>query len=153
MQIFQQQCNQPQMVDIAKRLAVLLKAGDCLTFHGNLGAGKTAFIRAIIQTLADAENVPSPTFTLVQTYDSVVASLWHFDLYRLKQPEELYELGFEEALINSILFIEWPERAKGLLPVHQLQLHLEHAPQSDARILTITGGAEWASRLTPLKQN
>ncbi len=152
MQITSNEYTEQEMLQAAQLLAAQLKAGDCLTFHGDLGAGKTTFIRAIIQTLCGAESVPSPTFTLVQQYDSPIANLWHFDLYRLKQPDELYELGYEEALINSILFIEWPERAKGLLPPNQLQLHLEPAQDNTKRKVVITGDDVWAKRLSPLKK-
>ncbi len=150
MQILSRECDEQQMQMLAQDLSALLKAGDCLTFHGNLGAGKTTFIRAIIQKLSAAETVPSPTFTLVQHYDSPIGNLWHFDFYRLKTAEELYELGYEEALINSILFIEWPERAKGLLPPNQLQLHLEPAQDSNKRKVLFTGDDAWAQRLKPL---
>ncbi|MBY0428540.1 MAG: tRNA (adenosine(37)-N6)-threonylcarbamoyltransferase complex ATPase subunit type 1 TsaE [Alphaproteobacteria bacterium] len=145
--------DEPQMMGLAMQLARQLRAGDCLTFQGDLGAGKTTFIRAMIHTLCGLETVPSPTFTLVQTYDSSLAQLWHFDLYRLKNPDELYELGFEEALSGGILFIEWPERAKGLLPSTQLQLHLENAQDNSKRKVTISGDAQWAARLTPLNQH
>ncbi|MDX1923231.1 MAG: tRNA (adenosine(37)-N6)-threonylcarbamoyltransferase complex ATPase subunit type 1 TsaE [Alphaproteobacteria bacterium] len=150
MHILIRECDEHQMQKLAEDLSALLKAGDCLTFHGDLGAGKTTFIRAVIQKLAGAQSVPSPTFTLVQHYDSPKGNLWHFDLYRLKTAEELYELGYEEALINSILFIEWPERAKGLLPPNQLQLHLDPAQDNQKRKVSMTGDDVWAQRLKPL---
>lgn len=93
------------------------KAGDIFLLNGPLGAGKSVFARGFIQHLAGAEiDVPSPTFTLVQIYDTAKASLWHFDLYRLEAPDEIYELGWEEALNNNILLIEWPERLGQLKP-------------------------------------
>ncbi|NDE91610.1 MAG: tRNA (adenosine(37)-N6)-threonylcarbamoyltransferase complex ATPase subunit type 1 TsaE [Alphaproteobacteria bacterium] len=153
MQIYKTEHTEQEMCVFAVHLAKLLKPSDCLCFHGNLGAGKTTFIRAMIQHLVQVETVPSPTFTLVQTYDSLIGQLWHFDLYRIKQPEELYELGFEEALAGGILFIEWPDHAKGLLPVNQLQLHLDHAPKEEKRVIKITGDAVWANRLAPLNQH
>ncbi len=153
MQLCSGHYDEPQMLVFAKQLARLLRKGDCLTFNGDLGAGKTTFIRAMIHTLCGMETVPSPTFTLVQTYDSSPSPLWHFDLYRLKRAEELYELGFEEALADGILFIEWPERAKDLLPSTQLQLHLEQAQDDLKRKLTISGDAQWAARLISLNQH
>ena len=150
MQILTATYNEQEMCALAARLAKLLRGGDCLTFNGTLGAGKTTFIRAMVQSLAGVENVPSPTFTLVQIYDSPIGSLWHFDLYRLKQPEDIYELGIEEALADGVLFIEWPQRAKELLPTNQLQLHLDHMPDTDGRTITITGEAQWATRLASL---
>ncbi len=150
MRLFSTFADEATMINVARRLAPLLRVGDCLTFHGDLGAGKTTFIRAMIQALCGLESVPSPTFTLVQTYDSPKGCLWHFDLYRLRKAIELYELGFEEAMSGGILFIEWPERAKDLLPVPQLQLHLELAQDYSMRHVTISGDAAWAARLTPL---
>lgn len=153
MPLFSGEYDEPQMLGFAMQLARQLRAGDCLTFQGDLGAGKTTFIRAMIHTLCRMETVPSPTFTLVQTYDSSLAPIWHFDLYRLKTPDELYELGFEEALSGGILFIEWPERAKGLLPSTQLQLHLEPAHNDTKRKVTISGDAQWAARLINFNQH
>ena len=153
MPLLSSQYDEPQMLALAMQLARNLRVGDCLTFHGDLGAGKTTFIRAMIHVLSGLETVPSPTFTLVQTYDSSMGQLWHFDLYRLKQADELYELGFEDALSGGILFIEWPERAKDLLPSTQLQLHLDIAPEGLKRNVTISGDAQWAARLTSLHQH
>lgn len=153
MQLLSNTFDETHMITFARKMARVLRAGDCLTFQGDLGAGKTTFIRAMIHTLCGAETVPSPTFTLVQAYDSSVAPLWHFDLYRLKKAHELYELGFEEALSGGILFIEWPERAKGLLPSSQLRLHLEPAQEHLKRKVIVSGDASWAVRLTPLNQH
>ena len=92
--------------------------GDIFTLQGPLGAGKTKFSRAFIRHLAGNNDleVPSPTFTLVQTYETDKAPIWHFDLYRLEDAQEIYELGWEEALSDSILLIEWPERLGALMP-------------------------------------
>src|SRR5476651_1643231 len=87
----------------AVRLAATMKAGDVLLLEGDLGSGKTVFARALIRALADDSSleVPSPTFTLVQTYDTPRGTVWHFDLYRLEEPEEIYEIGWEEALAGG----------------------------------------------------
>jgi tRNA threonylcarbamoyl adenosine modification protein YjeE len=105
----------------ATKLARNLKPGALLLLRGTLGSGKTVFARSLIRTLTgDASlEVPSPTFTLVQTYDSAKGPIYHFDLYRLKSSEEIYELGWEEALSEGIVIVEWPERLEGLaIPAH-----------------------------------
>lgn len=101
----------------AETFAHTLKVGDIVALKGDLGAGKTAFARAIIQSLCGKETVvPSPTFTLVQTYTAPKTEIWHFDLYRLEAPRQAEELGIEEAFIQGVSLIEWPERLGKLLP-------------------------------------
>jgi len=96
---------------LAQRLAPYLRAGDCLLLEGSIGAGKTAFCRALIRArLGRLEDVPSPTFTLVQIYEHEDGDIWHFDLYRLTHPDEAFELGLDEALEQAICLIEWPDR-------------------------------------------
>src|SRR5690242_16117956 len=98
-------------------LAGHVRRGDVIALAGPLGAGKTTLARGFIQKLTGTEEeVVSPTFTLVQTYDTPQGAIWHFDLYRLNDPEEALELGFEEALAAGISLIEWPERLGGYLP-------------------------------------
>ena len=101
-------------------LARRLKRGDIVGLKGELGAGKTTLARAIVRAAAgDPELiVPSPTFTLVEVYDTPKGPYWHFDLYRLETPEQVYELGWEEALAEGIVLVEWPERLGPLLPTH-----------------------------------
>ena len=94
---------------LAKELKPLLKKGDIIALYGTLGVGKTAFTRALIQSEIPYEEVPSPTFTLVQTYTLNEGELFHFDLYRLETPEEVYELGIEDAFSDGISLIEWPD--------------------------------------------
>jgi tRNA threonylcarbamoyladenosine biosynthesis protein TsaE len=138
---------------LAVKIAKILKPGDCLALHGELGAGKSTFVRAAIQALTDADEVPSPTFTLVQNYDGEDATIWHFDAYRLKVPEEIYELGWEEAL-TGIVFIEWGERIAGLLPKGHLAIRFEYAQSSshkpEQRVVTFKGDTSWALRLSPV---
>lgn len=104
----------------AKNFAVQLTGGkDVICLSGGLGAGKTLFCRALIRALCQEEgmDVPSPTFTLVQQYDAADGRIiWHFDLYRLEEPEEVYETGWEEALADGIVLVEWPEKLGSLLP-------------------------------------
>src|SRR5471030_3213873 len=93
---------------LAAALARRARPGDVITLGGPLGAGKTRFARGFITALGVADEVPSPTFTLVQTYETASGMVWHFDLYWLTGPDEVRELGLEEALIDGIVLIEWP---------------------------------------------
>jgi tRNA threonylcarbamoyladenosine biosynthesis protein TsaE len=109
-------------------LAGRLRIGDVVGLKGELGAGKTTLARAILRAAADDRRliVPSPTFTLVEVYDTARGPYWHFDLYRLETPEQVYELGWEEALAQGIALVEWPERLGPLLPKHlSVTLELE----------------------------
>ena len=142
----------------AAALANLARTGDVIALSGDLGAGKTVFAKAFVRALTNEdEDVPSPTFTLVQIYDGhrdgENLTIWHFDLYRLKTAEEIYETGFEEALSDGISLIEWPERAGNLLPRNRLIVHLEApAGQPDKRNITITAnGADWIQRMENIK--
>jgi tRNA threonylcarbamoyl adenosine modification protein YjeE len=119
--------NEAATIRLGEDLALALKAGDCLALSGDLGAGKSSLARALLRAMADDDGleVPSPTFTLVQSYELRIP-VWHFDLYRLGDPAELTELGFEEALQNGICLVEWPEMAEGELPADRISLRLEH---------------------------
>ena len=101
-------------------LAARLKPGDVVGLKGELGAGKTTLARAILRAATDdpALIVPSPTFTLVEVYETPHGTYWHFDLYRLETPEQVFELGWEEARADGIVLLEWPERLGALLPKH-----------------------------------
>jgi len=129
-----------QMAALGDQLASLLRIHDVILLKGDLGTGKSTFARALIQALC-GENieVPSPTFTLVQTYDAPAFSLWHFDLYRLKEPEEAYELGLEEAYESGVSLIEWPERLGTFLPREYLEIEFAYGTDETERILTFRG--------------
>jgi len=136
---------------LARAVAPCLRAGDVVALRGDLGAGKTAFARALIRTLCGEETeVPSPTFTLVQMYDAPGFALWHFDLYRLSGPDEVYEVGWDEAR-EGVALVEWPGRLGPLLPAGSLDLTLTitgpGAAGEEARTATLSGPAPWAERL------
>ncbi|MEA2755392.1 MAG: tRNA threonylcarbamoyladenosine biosynthesis protein TsaE, partial [Aliidongia sp.] len=133
----------------AERLADVALPRDIIALGGTLGMGKTAFARGFIQHLTGAEEVPSPTFTLVQSYDFPAGTIWHFDLYRLNRPEDVWELGFEDALEAGILLIEWPERLGALLPARRLDLALRPGagPQARRALLDARGGSDLIDRL------
>ena len=135
---------------LAANVAPLLRAGDIVALHGELGAGKTFFARAVIHALGGPEEVPSPTFTLVQTYDVKPAPVWHFDLYRLARPEDAHELDIEDAFADAISLIEWPERLGSLLPADRLDVHIAFGKGENERVVTISGGPSWTERLKAL---
>jgi len=132
----------------AARLAPILRPGDTLLLSGPIGAGKTAFARALIRASMEnpAEEVPSPTFTLVQTYTAPDGTeLWHADLYRLTGPDEATELGLESAFDTAICLVEWPDRLADLAPAEALCLTF--AAGETAHVLSLTGPDPWPERL------
>lgn len=137
---------------LAVALAPLLRPGDIVALRGELGTGKTTFARAVIRALAgDSEAVPSPTFTLAQSYAGPGFEIWHFDLYRLRSPEEAVELGIEDAMAESVTLIEWPERLGPWLPSRRLDIRLAYTGTKSGRSATLSGGADWPQRLRGLR--
>ena len=128
----------------AGRLGAQLAPGDCLLLEGGIGAGKTHFARCLLLSLMDTpEDVPSPTFTLVQTYDTRAGEAWHADLYRLSGPDEIVELGLDQAFDTAICLVEWPDRLGEDAPPDALRLAFEVAGDT-ARLVTISSGApQW----------
>jgi tRNA threonylcarbamoyladenosine biosynthesis protein TsaE len=132
---------------LAARLAALARPGDIFALAGPLGSGKTTLARAFIRALTGPEEeVPSPTFTLVQSYDSAKGPLFHFDLYRLESPDQAEELGIDDAFADGISLVEWPERLGRLLPARHLRVALAAGPEEGGRIASISGGEAWAQR-------
>lgn len=117
---------------IAAEFANTLPDQAVILLHGTLGMGKSVFARSIIRTLMQRPDldVPSPTFTLVQTYDTPIAPLYHFDLYRLEDPEELFNIGWEDALSDGIILVEWPERLGPYKPADSLDILIEAGDNS-----------------------
>ncbi|WP_029909951.1 tRNA (adenosine(37)-N6)-threonylcarbamoyltransferase complex ATPase subunit type 1 TsaE [Caulobacter sp. UNC358MFTsu5.1] len=110
---------------LGRKLALVLRPGDALCLSGPLGAGKSTLARALIRALTSPdEEAPSPTFTLVQFYDGPDFPVAHFDLYRLTDPDEAYEIGLEEALEDGAALIEWPQRLQGRLPADRLAIDI-----------------------------
>jgi tRNA threonylcarbamoyladenosine biosynthesis protein TsaE len=121
-----------------------LRARDCLLLKGPVGAGKSHFARALIQArLGRLEDVPSPTFTLVQTYHASDVEIWHADLYRLSHPDEVLELGLETAFETAITLIEWPDRLGRQMPLRAMCL--EFSTAGDGRMVQL-----WAAGRTEL---
>lgn len=134
---------------LAQKLSALCAPGDILALEGTLGVGKSVFARHFIQAqMGVEEDVPSPTFTLVQTYDGEDATLYHFDLYRLCQAEEAFELDIEDAFHDGISLIEWPARLGPYLPDKALWLNLVPVEGSEtARTVSFYGPDDWIDRL------
>jgi tRNA threonylcarbamoyladenosine biosynthesis protein TsaE len=126
----------------ARALAPQLEAGDVILLEGDVGAGKTHFARALIQSILPVpEDVPSPTFTLIQTYDSRLGPVWHADLYRITSTPEIEELGLAEAFESAICLVEWPDRLAEIAPPEALCLSFTMADTLGARDLR----AEWSA--------
>ena len=136
---------------LARAIAPHLGPGDMVGLSGGLGAGKSTFARALIAArlvaLGRAEDIPSPSYTLVQTYDLDGVELWHADLYRLRSPAETAELGLEDAFATAITVVEWAERLGTALPARRLMLALELVPGNDdsrrARLSATGPGWDW----------
>lgn len=101
---------------LAENIASIVQKGDVFALFGTLGVGKSTFSRYFIQFLCGAEDVPSPTFTLVQTYEAQEFDIYHYDMYRLKNAQDAYELGIEDAFYQGVCLIEWPENILSVLP-------------------------------------
>ncbi|SIS52422.1 tRNA threonylcarbamoyladenosine biosynthesis protein TsaE [Roseivivax lentus] len=136
--------------DLARRIGADLGPGDVVLLEGGIGAGKTHFARSLIQSrLTAPEDVPSPTFTLVQIYDSPAGEIWHSDLYRLDHVDSVVELGLLEAFETAICLVEWPDRLGDLAPMGALRLAFSDGPDDDARQLVATWTApRWDTLLT-----
>lgn len=132
---------------LGEAVARALRPGDAVCLSGPLGAGKSTLARALVRALTSPdEDVPSPTFTLVQFYEGDALNVAHFDLYRLSSPDEAYEIGLDEALEDGAAVIEWPERLEGALPPDRLDIVFETADEAGARRVTLTPHGAWEGR-------
>lgn len=134
---------------LATSLGPQLAAGDTLLLSGPVGAGKTHFARHMIQSvLREPEDVPSPTFTIVQTYDTDACQVWHCDLYRISSTYEIEELGLWDAFEDAICVVEWPDRLGDLAPSNALHIDFSNGSNGDTRkLIAQWTGPHWASRL------
>ncbi len=129
--------SEAETLEIAANFAKNISAGSVVALYGTLGAGKSAFCRGFIQSLCKTvEDVPSPTFTLLQTYEAPLFEIYHFDMYRLKTPEEAYELGIEDAFLDGVSLIEWPEKIGSLLPKNAIRITFQ-IQEDQSRLITI----------------
>ncbi|OXE36645.1 MAG: tRNA (adenosine(37)-N6)-threonylcarbamoyltransferase complex ATPase subunit type 1 TsaE [Phenylobacterium zucineum] len=130
---------------LGQTLARRIRPGEAICLTGALGAGKSTLARALVRALTSPEEeVPSPTFTLVQTYDGRDFPISHFDLYRLSDPDEAYEIGLDEALEDGVAVIEWPERLEGRLPPDRLDIHI--TLDGEARRVRMIAFGSWRDR-------
>ena len=128
--------NEGETAAIAARIADICQIGDVFALSGTLGAGKSVFARAFIQRLTNANEVPSPTFTLVQTYPAKTFDIYHYDLYRLERAMDIFELGVEDAFFSGVSLVEWPEKMESFAPRNMWQVNIEI--NGDARKITIS---------------
>lgn len=152
--VFTVELNLPAEADtraVGRRLARLARKGDVFALYGTLGMGKSVLARAFVQELCGFGEVPSPTFTLLQTYEAPDFEIYHFDLYRLKSPDEIFEIGVEEALYDGVSLIEWPDKMAPYLPRDIFKLEL--VPCGSGRKLTVSANsAEKHTRLSALEK-
>jgi len=148
-----QEISEIEVCKLAENLASLSLMGDIITLSGDLGVGKTVFARAFIKSLKYEGHVPSPTFTLLQTYEIQPVPISHFDFYRVEAPEEIFELGVEDLFFSGISLIEWPEKMGKFKPKSCLNLVLSYSkvqPETN-RSLSLEYGVNWSERLKKLK--
>jgi tRNA threonylcarbamoyl adenosine modification protein YjeE len=128
---------------LGRRIASILGTGDTIALEGDLGAGKTTLSRAILRALGVAGEVPSPSFTLVQHYDTPRLKIAHYDFYRIQDSSEVDELGLEDSVIEGAAIIEWPERAPTRIPPDALRIRIEILGEGE-RVVQFFGPARWA---------
>ena len=130
---------------LGEKAAAILAPGDAICLSGPLGAGKSTFARGLIQALLPGVEAPSPTFTFVETYQCEGFVLRHFDFYRLEQPEEVWELGYEDALDGGAAIMEWPEKIGALAPADALSIRFRM--NNKGRSALFEGDENWFRRL------
>ena len=134
--------------ELASALKENLQNGDIILLKGEIGAGKSLFARSLIQSTMDqVEEVPSPTFTIVQTYETKLGSIWHADLYRLTDQSEIFELGLIDAFVNEIVIVEWPERLGHLEPQDALTVEIVILENDKREVIFSTNSSMWKARL------
>jgi tRNA threonylcarbamoyladenosine biosynthesis protein TsaE len=134
---------------LARQVAELARSGDTIALWGDLGSGKTVFARGFVTALTGETEVPSPTFSLVQTYEAEGFTVSHFDLYRLDGPEDVRELGFDDALAQGLVLVEWPERLGSDLPDDRLDIRFRLVV-AGGRFVRLEPHGSWVERLETL---
>jgi len=135
--------------ELARRIYPHFRKGDFVALYGPLGVGKTEFARAFIGAMGVQGEIPSPTFTLVQHYDGKDFPVFHFDLYRLKNHNELEELGWDDAIATGLVLVEWPEKAGAYLPRNRLEMHFS-SDDKEGRFIKLMPFGEWEERVRTL---
>ena len=138
--------------NLARSLAEISRAGDVWALFGTLGMGKSVLSRAFVKKLTDASEVPSPTFTLVQTYSAPDFEIYHYDLYRLKSPEEIWELNIEEAVYTGVCLIEWPEKMGAYLPKNIFKVSIVAQPSGERKITITANSKDKIERLQAMER-
>ena len=136
---------------LGQKLALIAKTGDVFALFGTLGMGKSVLARAFVQELCGQGEVPSPTFTLLQTYEAPNFDIYHFDLYRLKSAEDIFEIGMEEALYGGVSLIEWPEKMGGYLPRDIFRIEISNY-KNGRKVVIKTTSEDKFLRLSALKE-
>lgn len=153
-QIFVCECPDETVTqNLAAKMAEITRPGDVWALFGTLGMGKSVWARGFIKYLCKVQDVPSPTFTLVQTYEADGFDVFHFDLYRLKSPEEIWELNIEEALNCGVSLIEWPEKMGGYLPRNAFKVKISALGDGARRFEISTDDMEKTNRLLQIGLN
>lgn len=144
--------DEAAMARLGAAVAAQLRPGEAVCLTGPLGAGKSTLARALVRALTTPdEDVPSPTFTLVQFYEGPRLNVAHFDLYRLSDPDEAYEIGLDEALEDGAAIIEWPQRLEGQLPPDRLDIDIGFLDDgTEGRRVTWSGHGAWEGRTLEL---
>ena len=138
--------------NLARTLAEISHVGDVWALFGTLGMGKSVLSRAFVKKLTDASEVPSPTFTLVQTYSAPDFEIYHYDLYRLKSPEEIWELNIEEAVYTGVCLIEWPEKMGAYLPKNIFKVSIVAQPSGERKIAITVNSKDKIERLQAMER-
>lgn len=143
--------NEADTEALAEKIADIAKIRDIFALYGTLGMGKSVFSRAFIKRLTKADDVPSPTFTLLQVYEAKNFDIYHYDMYRIKSPEEVFELGIEDAFYQGVSLIEWPEKMEKYLPANTIKIQILPYGENQRRILISCENADQLARLKTIR--
>ena len=136
---------------IAEEISKICQKGDVLAISGSMGAGKTTFIRYFIQKVSKAKSVPSPSYNIILPYEAEISTIFHMDVWRLKNHNEAFSLGITEMFDDAIFLIEWAEKIKAILPNNCLNLIIKNI--NNKKLLEIKGNEVWKKRLKNIKKH